>query len=178
MKENETNINILEGEITDENGETVGDIDILSGEITDKDGETLAWYSILSGEITDKDGETLGGYSILSGEATDKKGKNIKLYNLLYGKSQHAEKGIVEVDFCFVATAVYGDSNAPQVQTLREFRDRVLMESDIGRLLVDFYYSGAGRKTADFIKNHLPSTIPAIRRGLDFLVEKYSAQRK
>ena len=84
----------------------------------------------------------------------------------------------IEESDCFVATAVYGDRNAPQVETLRKIRNDVLMQSAIGRALVDFYYSGAGKKTADFVREHLPSTIPAIRRGLDVLVEIYSAQRK
>ena len=79
---------------------------------------------------------------------------------------------------CFVATAVYGSRDAPQVRTLREFRDNVLMQSPTGRAFVDFYYSGAGKRTADFIREHLPSTIPAIRKGLDVLVERYSAQKR
>lgn len=83
----------------------------------------------------------------------------------------------VEKDLCFVATAVYGSENAPQVQTLRDFRDNVLMKNSLGSSFVNFYYSGAGKKTADFIKNYFPSSIPTIRKGLDFLVEKYSAQK-
>lgn len=83
-----------------------------------------------------------------------------------------------KIEDCFIATAVYGGPNAPQVQTLKEFRDDVLMQSSLGRALVSFYYSGAGEKAADFIKNHLPQAIPAIRRGLDSLVEKYSSARK
>ena len=79
---------------------------------------------------------------------------------------------------CFVATTVYGDGNAPQVEALRQFRDEVLMRSRLGGAFVGFYYSGAGRNTANFIENHLPFAIPAIRRGLDALVEKYSAQKR
>ncbi len=86
-----------------------------------------------------------------------------------------ADKVVID---CFVATAVYGDRNASQVETLREFRDEVLKPSAIGNAFVRLYYSGIGRKAADFIQNHLPSTIPVIRRGLDVLVERYSAQRK
>ena len=81
-------------------------------------------------------------------------------------------------DGCFVATAVYGNSEVPQVQVLRNFRDTVLMEHPVGRKFVDFYYSGAGKRTADFISEHLPSAIPLIRRGLDVLVERYSAQKR
>lgn len=80
----------------------------------------------------------------------------------------------VESDICFVATAVYGSKNAPQVQTLRDFRDNVLMKNTLGKAFVNFYYSGAGEGTADFIKNYFPSAIPTIRKGLDALVEKYS----
>jgi len=75
---------------------------------------------------------------------------------------------------CFIATAVYGDINAPEVQVLRNFRDRVLMESELGRKLIDFYYSGTGERTADFIKKQVPSVIPAIKKGLDYLVNRYA----
>jgi hypothetical protein len=79
---------------------------------------------------------------------------------------------------CFVATAVYGDINAPQVQVLRGFRDNVLSKNYMGRAFVRFYYAGAGKKLADFLQGHLPSTVPAIRRGLNILVEMYSWVRK
>ncbi|MFH1307251.1 MAG: CFI-box-CTERM domain-containing protein [archaeon] len=79
-----------------------------------------------------------------------------------------------EGDECFIASTVYGDRNAPQVQALRKFRDEVLMNSSAGRSFVSFYYSGAGEKTAEFIENHLPSTIPTIRKSLDFLVSRIS----
>jgi len=82
--------------------------------------------------------------------------------------------GKIENSDCFIATAVYGSRDAPEVRTLRDFRDNILMQSSTGKAFVDFYYSGAGKRTADFIREHLPSTIPAIRRGLDALVESYS----
>jgi hypothetical protein len=78
---------------------------------------------------------------------------------------------------CFIATAVYGNINAPQVQTLREFRDDVLMHNTLGRAFVSIYYGGTGKKIADFLQERLPGAIPAIRQGLDVLVERYSAQR-
>ncbi|MBR9691172.1 hypothetical protein GOV06_00125 [Candidatus Woesearchaeota archaeon] len=100
----------------------------------------------------------------------------IKIPNGTYHRFDSID--MVEESDCFVATAVYGDINAPQVQKLREFRNEVLIPSRFGRAFVDFYYSGAGKRTADFIKEHLPSTIPIIRTGLDVLVERYSAQKK
>ena len=102
-------------------------------------------------------------------------------YNYLRGR-MYREDGSSHSSYwdpagnCFVATAVYGDRNAPQVELLRGFRDNVLIRSSLGRSLVDFYYSGSGEKTANFIKEHLPSAIPVIRRGLDTLVKRYSAQ--
>ena len=78
---------------------------------------------------------------------------------------------------CFVATIVYGDENAPEVETLRDFRDDVLLESAAGRAFVDFYYSGAGRKAALILKQHIPSAIPLVRKGLDYIVHKYDCRR-
>jgi hypothetical protein len=41
---------------------------------------------------------------------------------------------------CFIATAAYGDLNHPNVQLLREFRDRYLLTNCIGKIFVDAYY--------------------------------------
>jgi subtilisin family serine protease len=41
---------------------------------------------------------------------------------------------------CFIATAAYGSYLDPHVQTLRTFRDEVLMPSALGKAFVNFYY--------------------------------------
>lgn len=41
---------------------------------------------------------------------------------------------------CFVATAVYGSYDAPEVLVLRRFRDAVLLKSGVGRYFVNYYY--------------------------------------
>jgi hypothetical protein len=41
---------------------------------------------------------------------------------------------------CFVATAVYGSTDAPELESLRFFRDELLLPSKLGRSLVERYY--------------------------------------
>ncbi len=42
---------------------------------------------------------------------------------------------------CYIATAVYGSHYAPEVVTLRNFRDEVLQNSLAGRLFIKVYYA-------------------------------------
>ena len=42
---------------------------------------------------------------------------------------------------CYVATAVYGSYNCPQVWTLRRFRDNTLAEIWYGRAFIKIYYA-------------------------------------
>ena len=41
---------------------------------------------------------------------------------------------------CYIATAVYGSYNSPEVRTLRKFRDNTLSQNFFGRLFIKFYY--------------------------------------
>lgn len=42
---------------------------------------------------------------------------------------------------CYIATAVYGSYDCPEVWTLRRFRDNVLAETRAGRLFIKLYYA-------------------------------------
>lgn len=41
---------------------------------------------------------------------------------------------------CYIATAIYGSYNAPEVLKLRQFRDKVLSKNLAGRLFIKLYY--------------------------------------
>jgi hypothetical protein len=65
---------------------------------------------------------------------------------------------------CFIATAAYGYYSAPQVQALREFRDRYLVTNAPGRAFVQWYYQH-GPMAARFINEH-PEYKPIVRAAL------------
>jgi hypothetical protein len=54
---------------------------------------------------------------------------------------------------CFIATAAYGTSSAEEIDTLRAFRDEVLLESTVGSQLVEWYYQ-TSPPVADFISEN------------------------
>jgi hypothetical protein len=54
---------------------------------------------------------------------------------------------------CFIATAAYCSPSHPYVKILRDFRDRYLGPSKLGRALVDFYYNNSPF-AADLIVEH------------------------
>jgi hypothetical protein len=62
---------------------------------------------------------------------------------------------------CFIATAAWGYYSAPQVQVLRDFRDRYLLTNKPGRLFVDWYYTH-GPHAADYIRDN-PAFKPVVR---------------
>lgn len=56
---------------------------------------------------------------------------------------------------CFIATAAYGTSTAAELDTLRAFRDEVLLQYGLGSRLVSLYYE-VSPPLADFISEHGP----------------------
>ena len=62
-------------------------------------------------------------------------------------------------DACYVATCVYGSSDAPEVRALRRFRDRKLKKSAPGRAFVRLYYRLSPTLVKHFGKYRLFRTI-------------------
>lgn len=54
---------------------------------------------------------------------------------------------------CFIASAAYGTSTANELDTLRSFRDEVLLRNNVGSRFVGFYYANSP-PLADFISKH------------------------
>ena len=54
---------------------------------------------------------------------------------------------------CYIATAVYGGYDQPQVLVLRKFRDEVLKKNFFGRIFISIYYT-LSPKVAEKLKNH------------------------
>ena len=65
---------------------------------------------------------------------------------------------------CFIATAAFGSGLAPEVLTLREFRDRYLLTNGPGQAFVEWYYR-VSPTVATFIAEH-ESLKTAVRWGL------------
>jgi hypothetical protein len=64
-------------------------------------------------------------------------------------------EGSNEGEGCFIATAAYGTSTAGEIDTLRAFRDEVLLQNSLGSQSVAFYYE-VSPPVADFISEHEP----------------------
>lgn len=59
---------------------------------------------------------------------------------ILEGKPEPTDEELGIASKCFVATACYGDYDAPEVLILRHFRDETLLKSPYGCSAVDLYY--------------------------------------
>jgi len=71
---------------------------------------------------------------------------------------------------CYIATAVYGSYEAPEVLILRKFRDEVLLQSFVGRIFVVTYYA-VSPPIANWLKD-AKQVNTFVRRILDQFVNK------
>ncbi len=103
-----------------------------------------------------------------------------------YSSNSQNIQGSSKKDECCVAVVVYGamvgaaysGEDVEQVRVLREYRDEVLMQDEVGRGFVKWYYNGGGEKMAEFVKGKGKFLIPIIRKGLDFIVEDYKRRKE
>lgn len=87
----------------------------------------VMWHQSLNITVFSKDGE-----QDLAGDYTSK----INKYDSSYTAPPRSTTG-----GCYIATAVYGSYDCPQVWTLRRFRDYSLAESWYGRAFIRTYYA-------------------------------------
>ena len=78
-----------------------------------------------------KDGTTAGTYSIID----------------------DVKEGEGGVEGCFIATAAYGNYFESHVKVLRDFRDNYLLQNELGRMFVEFYYANSPSIAADISKS-------------------------
>jgi len=71
---------------------------------------------------------------------------------------------------CFVATAAYGDPDAPEVERLRRFRDERLLTNAVGTAFVRAYYK-MSPPVARLIARH-PSLRTAVRKTLNAMFSR------
>lgn len=80
---------------------------------------------------------------------------------------------------CFVATAAFGSEECKELDILREFRDKTLLSSRLGRTFVKFYYI-YGSSAAEKIKGRpIPKTlIRSFLRPLCRILEQMNRTRR
>lgn len=70
--------------------------------------------------------------------------------------------------FCFIATAVYGDYDHPNVRRLRTYRDTVLARSPAGKQFIAWYYKNGPKMVR--LQRQFPQVSLASRLGIEGLV--------
>ena len=93
-----------------------------------------------------------------------------------YSPKNRAADPSVKVSKCYIATAVYGSYDSPEVLVLRRFRDEVLYRSIPGRAFIRTYY-----KVSPPIARHLENagrTNRIVRRILDTFVHMLEGREK
>ena len=78
----------------------------------------------------------------------------VTLLILLGGGSDSGGSDSGSEPTCYVATMVYGSTEAPEVMALRRFRDQYLKPSKLGRAFISWYYANSPK----FVERHQSNT--------------------
>ncbi len=118
----------------------------------DKDNQTALWFVCYApsdneeGRVEDRkiaklllDKGASADVTNNSGVALYNKKTDSEIASMIRAKYPNMEKG--KSDGCYVATAVYGSYDCPQVWTLRRYRDYTLAETWHGRAFIKTYYA-------------------------------------
>jgi hypothetical protein len=102
------------------------------------------WKKIVLGSVRKLYGLKDAGYTIQMEDGTFDE-KYLEQTNLIVKAWIERNGGDTKYGGCYVATAVYGSYNCPEVWALRRFRDQVLQPYAIGRMFVRAYYAASPR---------------------------------
>lgn len=78
---------------------------------------------------------------ILISQAESRRNENLNTTNHTSKPIQNTSQNKATSGGCYIATAIYGSYDCPEVWTLRRFRDLKLAESVFGRAFIKLYYS-------------------------------------
>lgn len=105
----------------------------------------------------------------------DANGKKIgKTENSLWDLNDDEFGDNVNFEGCYIATAVYGSYDCPQVWILRRYRDYFLYEHKLGRVFIKVYYKLSPKLVRKFGKTKLFNDF--FRSILDYKVSKLKAK--
>jgi hypothetical protein len=114
---------------------------------TDPDGDKLSYSWYLDGQLlAQQTGQAQWKWKIPSGghvmqlEVKDGRGGRDTVSRKIKGADADGSGKKIGPFSCFIATAAYGSQTAAELDTLRAFRDSVLVKSGPGRWAVDTYY--------------------------------------
>jgi hypothetical protein len=79
----------------------------------------------------------LGGFLDGAGRALGERAAGGRRLRITHGRETRYSSG----GGCYIATAVYGSYDCPQVWTLRRYRDCTLAENWFGRAVIHVYYA-------------------------------------
>ena len=94
---------------------------------------------------------------------------------VLQNQNAKPEKPKASRQGCYIATAVYGSYQAPEVMVLRRYRDGVLRSSALGRAFIRVYYA-LSPKLAERLRG-CPRLNAAVRRALDRFINRLEPER-